>query len=74
MALTTSSLGSVLVSRLMFNLREPGEHPGTTEATSPVTSTAIMLHTLTNLDGVDGAETYVESLNHGGGLSLLHLL
>lgn len=48
------SLASVLLSRLMFNLREERQHPvatATTTATdSDPTSAAILLHTLTNVE------------------------
>ena len=54
-----ASLGCVLVSRLMFNLREtrePSLTPEMTTATSSApTTTTILLHTLTNLEGTDEA-------------------
>lgn len=56
-----ASLACVLVSRLMFNLRDPREHSAARETTTITTatsfapmSTTMLLHTLTNVDVGDG--------------------
>jgi len=69
-----ASLACVLVSRLMFNLREPRRHTvsratitKTTAASYASTSTTILLHTLTKVEDVDEPMVY-ESWGHHGGL------
>lgn len=66
-----TSLSTVLVSRLMFNIREQREHPAvatiTTASSSAPTST-MLLHTLTNIEHVDEAAVHeLEVPIHQGG-------
>jgi len=66
------SLACVLVSRLMFNLREPERHSVSevtttvTPATSSILVSTTLLHTLTKIDVYEA--TNYESRNHQGGL------
>ena len=66
-----ASLATVLVSRLMFNLRESSEHSeatATTTATSSAPASTILSHALTDIE--EASEDVVhESLNHLEGLS-----
>jgi hypothetical protein len=68
-----TSLSTVLVSRLMFNIREQAEHPATaatTAATGSAPMSTTLLHTLTNIDHVDETaiwELELEVPNHQGG-------
>ena len=68
------SLSSVLVSRLMFNLRDPKGYSAvhvtstmTTATRSAPMSTTAFLHTLTNVDHVEGDPAIHESQNCQGG-------
>lgn len=67
-----TSLSSVLVSRLMLNLREQGEHfatATTTAATSSALMSTTLLHTLTNVEHVDEAAIHEHGVsNRQGGL------
>lgn len=58
----TASLASVLVSRFMFNLREPREMSVTTVSTAATSSTRIpmttILRTLTDAEGDNGAAVF----------------
>jgi hypothetical protein len=66
-----TSLSTVLVSRLMFSLREQVEHPATattTAATGSAPTSTTLLHTLTNVDHVDETAIWdLEVTNHQGG-------
>jgi len=69
-------LACVLVSRLMFNLRDPRGHSAarvmttTTAATnSTLTSTAVLLHTLTNVENVSEPTIYDPRNRQGGSFS-----
>lgn len=61
---TISSLASVLVSRLMFNLRESGEHSATSTMTMTASSppSSILSRALTDVEDVD-EDVVHESLN-----------
>ncbi|KAF9788461.1 hypothetical protein BJ322DRAFT_635405 [Thelephora terrestris] len=67
----TNVLSTVLVSRLMFNIREQAEHPATaatTAATGSAPMSTTLLHTLTNVDHVDETAIWeLEVPNHQGG-------
>lgn len=63
-----TSLASILVSRLMFNLREPRKHPETIvtiTATGSAPTSTILSHILTNIEEA-GEDAVHESLNHRG--------
>lgn len=72
-----ASLACVLVSRLMFNLRDPREHSvadrvttATTAAVSSApTSTMVLLHTLTNVEDIDEPSIYDTRNRQGGSFS-----
>ena len=68
-----ASLASALVSRLMFNLREPRKYFASDVTTTMTaangtvsTSSSTLLHTLTKVEDVDEPVIY-ESRNHQGG-------
>ena len=69
-------LACVLVSRLMFNLRDPRGYSTTRVKTittavtnSTLTSTAVLLHTLTNVEDVGEPTIYDPRNRHGGSFS-----
>ncbi|KAF9778768.1 hypothetical protein BJ322DRAFT_491912 [Thelephora terrestris] len=64
---TANILGCVLVSRLMFNLREPQGHPATATETAvttsaPTTST-VLQYTLTDIDNFDETAVHESVIN-----------